>query len=238
MTTSTADLVSTRLLQEGNRRAKEKSASESALAVRDKPNKRAKKGKAKPSDECHKCHGKGHWARDCPRSSREVQQTSLRSLDTREFGKVYATQNGSTRLSEILLDCAATCHMFFDKKLFTQYTAQAPRESVTVGDGKEIPVAGRGGVSVHCKLPNGIRKVVLHEVQYVPDLTVNLVSLGQLERKEASGSFGGGCIKVSMDGDELFRAQLMGVNLYRVTKLPMLQCPVGVYVYGIGEWDI
>ena len=68
MTTFTSDLVSTRLMQEANHLAKEKSESGTALAVRDKQKRKPRKGKgAQPSDKCRKCHEKGHWARDCPK---------------------------------------------------------------------------------------------------------------------------------------------------------------------------
>jgi hypothetical protein len=106
--------------------------------------------------------------------------------------------------------------MFFDIGFFTRYMVSAPGESVAVGDGKRIPVAGRGSVSFYSRLPNGGRTVVLHGVKHVPSLTANLISLGQLERAGASGSFGGGAIRVAINGEELFRAELMSVNLYRV----------------------
>ena len=55
---------------------------------------------------------------------------------------------------------------------------------------------------------------MLHGVQHVPDITANLVSLGQLEQSGAVGSFGRGSIKVSLGGDELFVVKLLSVNLY------------------------
>jgi hypothetical protein len=149
MRTFTSELVSTKLLQEANCQVREKSESGTALVIRDKLKRKPKKGKAQLTDECHKCHKKGHWARDCPDSdekqlggSANLTVQNLQNLGTCEVGQVYATWNELMKLSEVLLDCAATSHMFFDKSFFTWYTAQLPGESITVGDGKHIPVTG------------------------------------------------------------------------------------------------
>jgi len=227
LSTFTSELVGTRLLQEANRRTREKGGTDTALLVKDAKGKGKGKakppGKAKPDDECRRCGEKGHWARNCQKPENECKKKTdsahlavgdLKSLGTREIGKVYAMMDGSRKRADVLLDCAATSHMFHDRRAFTRYERSASDEAVTVGDGKQIPVAGRGTISIKCRLPNGVRTVVLHGVQHVPDITANLVSLGQLERLGVVGSFGGGCIKVSLDGDELFVAKLLSVNLY------------------------
>ena len=108
----------------------------------------------------------------------------------------------------MVLDCAATSHMFHDADYFTQY-APVVAESIEVGDGRALPTIGRGSVTFKSRLPDGIRTVVLHGVNHVPRLRMNLVNLGQLEREGVNGSFGGGCIKVMMGDDELFRANLL-----------------------------
>ena len=107
----------------------------------------------------------------------------------------------------MVLDCAVTSHMFYDTDYFTQYVPVVA-ESIEVGDGRALPIAGRGSVTFKSRLPNGIRTVVLHGVNHVPRLRMNLVSLGQLEREGVSGSFGGGGIKVKVGDDELFHATL------------------------------
>jgi hypothetical protein len=47
-----------------------------------------------------------------------------------------------TKPSEVLLDYAATSHMFSDAGFFTRYTSSNVGETVSVGNGKDIPVAG------------------------------------------------------------------------------------------------
>jgi transposase InsO family protein len=125
-------------------------------------------------------------------------------------------REASAPASEVLLDCVATSHMFCNRSLFTRYKAVPPGETISVGDGDPMPVTAIGSVSLKCRLPEGVRTVVLHGVKHVPALTANLVSLGSLEREGASGSFGGGGIKVLLGGEELLRARLLGMNLYQV----------------------
>ena len=81
-------------------------------------------------------------------------------------------------------------------------------ESIEVGDGCSLPIAGRGSITFKSRLPDGIRTVVLHGVHHVPWLQMNLISLSKLECEGASGSFGGGGIKVIVGGDELFHTTL------------------------------
>jgi hypothetical protein len=224
----TSELVSTRLLQEANRCTREKNGTDTALYVQGGKGKGKPRtpGKAKPSDECRRCGEKGHWVRDCKKpegeskkasgSSAHLAVSTLQELGTQEVGQLYVVTDGSEKRSDVLLDCAATSHMFHDRQIFMRYTRSAPGDAISVGDGKEIPVSRRGTISIRCRLPNGVQTVILHEALHIPDLTANLVSLGQLERLGVIGSFGGGCIKLSIGGDELFEARLLSINLYRI----------------------
>src|SRR6202021_973023 len=232
----TSEFVRTKLQQEDTRRLREKASSETALLA----NQRSKKGKgkeakgkgkgAKPDDTCHKCKKKGHWSRDCPDNeaakdsdkkasgsgSANLAIATLRDLGAREVGRVYAARSVSSRTSDVLLDCGATSHMFYDTKYFTRYIPSSRGETISVGNGESIPVEGHGSVTFKCRLPEGYRLVTLHGVKHVPDLTANLVSLGQLESEGATGTFGGGRFEVSVNGDILFQASLLSANLYRL----------------------
>jgi hypothetical protein len=94
----TSELVSTRLLQEANRRTREKNGADMALFVRGVKGKGKSKtpGKAQPSDECRRCGERGHWVRDCKKSESECKKNessvhlavgNLRDLGTREVGQ-------------------------------------------------------------------------------------------------------------------------------------------------------
>ena len=57
-----------------------------------------------------------------------------------------------------------------------------------------------------CRLPNGMRTVILHGVLHVPRLATNLVSLGTLQRAGARHHSHEEGIIVTLGADELFRA--------------------------------
>jgi gag-polypeptide of LTR copia-type len=156
LATLTSDLVSTRLLQEANRRQREKAGTETALFVKRNFNRSKGKGKAQPTDECHYCHKKGHWANVCRKreadekrdggGSAHMAVSQLQDLSKREVGRLYAMGMGSVKMMDVLLDCAATSHMFFDRNTFVRYTPSTSKETISLGDGKEIPVAGWGSI--------------------------------------------------------------------------------------------
>jgi len=89
-----------------------------------------------------------------------------------------ATNTGEQATSKATLDCGTTEHMFEDRDRFISY-ALVSGETTSV-DAHDVPVAGRGSIVLRCRLSNGIRTVVLHGVLHVPQLAMNLVSLGRL----------------------------------------------------------
>jgi hypothetical protein len=70
--------------------------------------------------------------------------------------------------NDILLDSAATFHMFYERQLFSSYTSSSENETVSVGDKRALIIAGRGSVTFLNELTNSIRTVVLHGALYVP----------------------------------------------------------------------
>jgi hypothetical protein len=70
--------------------------------------------------------------------------------------------------NDILLDSAATSHMFCERRLFSSYASSTKNETVSVGDKRELIVAGRGSVTFKNQFTNGVRTVVLHGALYVP----------------------------------------------------------------------
>ena len=110
--------------------------------------------------------------------------------------------------------------MFCDRSLFIEYTPSPNSKTISVGDGHPIPIAGVGNVKWKSRLPGGSHVVHLCNVQHVPLLTANLVSLGTLQREGATFTSIREGISVKLRGKEAFRGKLTGLTgtLYRIDR--------------------
>ena len=126
----------------------------------------------------------------------------------------------NAKVTGILLDCAASCHMFMDQKYFISYH-ESTSEFITVGGQNRVPVVDRGSIKFQAVLPHGYINLTIHNVLHTPQLGANLVSLGILHRQGITvRSWDKGLVLVK-DGEELFRAALTGLSgtLYFVQYL-------------------
>jgi len=129
-----------------------------------------------------------------------------------DMASISGTTNG------ILLDCAATSHMFSKRHLFSFYQPLTNSEYVTVGGHNCVPVAGTGSVTLTMILPNGTSKLTLTDTLHVPNLGADLISLGVLHRKGALIQSWERGLMILKDGEDLFTAVLGGSTgtLYQV----------------------
>ena len=107
----------------------------------------------------------------------------------------------------------ATNHMTGDRTLISNLVPVS-NQVVQAGDGEGMLVCGRGSVNTE--------RVVLPDVWYVPGLTMNLVSVGQLTGDpDLSVSMGGGMCRIrkTSDGSVLGRAPLRSNKKYVVDFL-------------------
>ena len=104
VTKLTSEIVSSKLLQEANRRTREKS-SDTALVVRNKKWKGRGWGngrKPKPDDECNYCHELGNWSNKCKKRETDEKAKglanlvvdTLQDLGTQEVRHVFMATNG------------------------------------------------------------------------------------------------------------------------------------------------
>jgi len=108
----------------------------------------------------------------------------------------------------ILLDCAATSHMFSEQHLFSSYQPLTNNEYVTVGGCNRVPVTSIGSVTLTIILPNGTSKLILTNTLYIPTLGTDLISLEVLHHKDALVQSWEKGLMISKDGKDLFTAVL------------------------------
>lgn len=75
-----------------------------------------------------------------------------------------------------LVNSGCSNHMTSMRSLFNDLD-ETYKEKVHLGDNKDLAVEGKGTVSFHT---NGGKVKLLHDVQFVPTLAHNLLSVGQL----------------------------------------------------------
>ena len=114
-------------------------------------------------------------------------------MDSESVGLVarHALSASTGRHDSWIVDSGATCHMCNDTKLFVElHNLDKPLE-VTLGDGYDLHTIGRGVVVLETKLPSGrTKKCKLHDVQYVPKLSYNLLSVSRTSDAGKIARFG------------------------------------------------
>ena len=171
---------------------------------------------AKPDDVCNRCGGKGHWSPVCDKPKKTKDSAHLavdnRSAEGREVGKVFMANHSPNIYPGLLLDCAASCHMFANRQFFMLYEPLKD-EYVTVGGSHKVPVEGQGVVRFRAKLHGEqLCNITLTEVLHIPALGANLVSLGTLQRAGAElwgMDYGLG---VMLNDNSAFHAKLIGLT--------------------------
>lgn len=164
---------------------------------------------------CHHCQKAGHKKRDCKllmKQNKEVDTQGQRngSAETKRTFKnpakarvaaseeeafVFSAREGP--VEHWIVDSGASSHMCANPEFFVaieEPNASTPR-FVTVADGEKAMVKGVGNCQIVCYGQDGdTKQITLTEVLYVPDLDMNLVSVGQLVSKGANVNFDhGGC---------------------------------------------
>jgi hypothetical protein len=163
-------------------------------------------------DQCRRCKKTGHWARECPTKPKNqaahVAETEEEEGPTLFFAaasvnaaadappavvhlvqeKVLAQLDDDSKRNAGLwyLDIGATNHMTGTREIFSELDTGI-QGMVRFGDGSVIAIAGRGTILFEAKTGE---HQCLTDVYYIPRLTENIVSLGQLDE--------GGC-KVHID---------------------------------------
>ncbi|KNZ58329.1 hypothetical protein VP01_1951g5 [Puccinia sorghi] len=81
--------------------------------------------------------------------------------------------------SRIIMDSGASAHIFNDGQFFTQIT-QGEFDNIKTGkEDATLPIKGKGTV----RMKWGNRVIQLEDCLYVPDIVINLVSAGSLDKK-------------------------------------------------------
>jgi ribosomal protein L15 len=196
----------------------------------------------KPDDVCNRCGKKGHWARECRRREKEkeaaaaanlvqeeeeallmvaaAEEEVVRDVQLREE-KVFAQldEGGVRDVRSWVLDTGATNHMSGSRAAFAELDMNVVG-SVRFGDSSTAKIEGCGTILFVCK--TGEHKI-LSNVYYIPRLTTNIVSVGQLDETGHEVVIKDGVMKVwDPSGVLLAHAPRKGNRLF-VLDIPVTQ---------------
>ena len=124
--------------------------------------------------QCYHCKKFGHVKADYWYEEKQVNFAEKNDEENKLFMNHYDTNEVASNVW--FLDNGYSNHMSGMKTIFKELD-ETQKNLVKLGDNKDIQVEGKGTVAI--KTSNGKVKLI-HDVQYVPSLAHNLLSVGQL----------------------------------------------------------
>lgn len=164
--------------------------------------------------QCHYCKKFGHIKAHCWLRDRSANKNVTLVAEENEVSNLFVTQQESSKACNTvwLIDSDCSNHMSGVRTLFKDLD-ESKRIKVRLGDDKEIQVEGKGNVVFKTK--EGSARL-LHNVQYVPGLAHNLLSVGQLLLAGYSVTFAGDSCTISdsKTGVKLVSILKTGSNMF------------------------
>ncbi|XP_048481491.1 uncharacterized protein LOC105390889 [Plutella xylostella] len=181
------DLVKTKILQE----VKNENDSEAFYSNHHKRNEYKSSGFRK-GPRCFKCNKYGHIARNCYTGTGSSQRTKSKD-DEKTSGYVAAFSASASSVENgcWYIDSGAAMHMTNNNE-WMYNTGPSTVPSIRVADNKTLTVKCCGNVDLNVN--DGV--VQLKNVLYVPDLSVNLLSVRQMTQNNCHVEFEKDCCKV------------------------------------------
>ncbi|KAD2394266.1 hypothetical protein E3N88_41243 [Mikania micrantha] len=150
---------------------------------------------------CYKCNQMGHYATECSSEKKAGDEVHLTQKEADEPTLLLSVHGEDTPTMVLLneenvipgrvsaacegdhnvwyLDNGASNHMTGLKDVFAEIDEQVSGQ-VKFGDGSKVPIRGKGSMLFECK--NG-DQLLIQDVYYIPALSSNIMSLGQLTER-------------------------------------------------------
>lgn len=198
----TVDYVKNLLTQEVDNEAIE---SERVLAANH--NKAASYYKKKKDIKCFECGG-SHFKRNCP----DLKETA-------ENAVFYSTFMANVSDTDWIIDSGATAHMTKNKSCLKNIQKPIMKE-VTVANNQKIIIDSVGEVD-HCvKTENKISAITFKDVQYVPGICANLLSVSQIVQRGYEVLFNKNGCKIYDTTKKTIATGSMINNMFKLDTVP------------------
>lgn len=219
----TKNMVKNKLLEEYRRRQEIENANETS----EKALKVSNNGKSFDSTQlfCFFCKKKGHIKADCRKfaawkkkkdnENHDKKQANVAQNDNEVKHNVVcllANRESKTNIPEWCVDSGASAHMCNDETVFKNLV-KSIKDSVKIADGRHLPIKGNGTIDFETTYS----KFRLSEVQFIPELECNLLSVGKLTKGGCKVVFKDETCEISKDGKMLLNVRVRN-DVYKVTQ--------------------
>ena len=168
--------------------------------------------------KCYNCKKYGHYSSECKETKRQWKPESVNVASERSNDDYALIIDGSSTYPQSTwnIDSGASSHICHCKEMFT--TIRVFDSVVKVGDGRALKVKGIGTIELEVEVKNSREtvKLKIYNGFYVPELTVNLISIGKLSAKGYLVSFGVNSCKIELKTQLAIKCLRNDNNLYEL----------------------
>lgn len=215
----TKNMVKGKLMEEYRRRQEIENVSETgerALKVNTED-----KGFDSTKAHCFFCKRIGHVKADCrkfaawkkKKDGQNKKQANVAQNEKDDKNDFVCLMVSRTKVNspEWCVDSGASAHMCNDEAVFMNLV-KSENDSVKMADGRYLPIKGNGMIN----FKTGSSKFRLNNVQLIPGLECNLLSVGKLTKSGCRVVFEGETCEISKDGRILLAVKVRN-DVYKVT---------------------
>ncbi|XP_012834035.1 PREDICTED: uncharacterized protein LOC105954897 [Erythranthe guttata] len=156
-------------------------AFQSKLHISDKKSSRWQGGRGgfnNKGKRCKSCKNTDHSYSKCPRKNKDDKDEA--NFSKHEEDQLFSCMNGQKEFENVwYVDSACRNHMCGDRSIFVEIDTNH-YSKIKLGDGSILEARGKGAIDVN---KNGGNQKLIKDVLFVPSITQNLLSVGQLMQK-------------------------------------------------------
>lgn len=121
--------------------------------------------------KCHECGDTRHFAKSCPRK-KSKSMIVLLNMD----------KGNDEMKNEWYIDSGATAHMCNDYSMFENMKEPQTKE-IVIANNERMEIKGIGDIMMNFGRGENTWKIIVRDVNYVPDLCTNLLSVRQITKE-------------------------------------------------------